>query len=1235
MLFSPNAILALALCCLTAQVDTNFSSSFELLIIGPEEARLVAEDYAEYKNRIGVHAQFVSVAEIEARFFGADLPERIRKSIKYYRDEYRIRYVMILGDFNLVPSRIAYISYNSNPLSNNVPTDFYYAELDSDWDKNKNGLYGEMADSIDLVPQVMIGRIPYHTVSELANYFEKLKNYKRLVSPIPSVLSHCADVTGNGNSHVLGEHVLSVFPNAFEKRRLYEIGSSVNLSKEQFIDSVNSSPSYVYSCSHGDFSNLYINQTPQVSFGFTDLHLLTAYPAFWGILSCDVGGYDRNALGEHLLFNASSIGILTQTRDGFTSSNPFFVEFFEKLFSSESYSLGEADSAMRSHFAVQGGSSIVSYYSLLSYVLLADPTMVPQKQSYHRYQFSELRISEDTLLVVKVRPSPMPTSKPVYKKFVLYKKGEILSATSTEQDSVIFSMHPRSPGYVYVTVTGAQALDITDSIYITPFTVPVTYGLEYSLNEFGDSVIVSNAHFELGVKVKNTSSKILSPLNILIRADSIITLVDSVFRVKLGPFEETGIRVRGKVKVAQRDCAARVILLTETETSQGACSIILDVSLSRLEISHLRVLRNAQHLVFNIKISNPNRYTVKDVKVFAKGEQNYMLSHIRQIRSQSDTTVIDSIPIDPLLSEIRVFYMNDSIVIPISPHGAILPAPYGLSGSSAPGSVNLKWRSPYPGLLFNVYRSYDGVDYGKINDDFVHGVNFTDYTANGPAYYCVTALDTICNLESNYSNAILMAPNPLYMEGWPKSTPGTGYSTPVVCQFDASTAGLELIIAASFDSVIYAFSLAGELLPGWPVHIPGTVLSALASGDIDGDGEEEVVVPTWSGIYGLHVFNKDGSDLPGFPVVLSGSCGSTPAIMDLNGDTIPEIIIKDGSYIKVFGNNGVLLRSRYLGWNPTSPACGDLNGDSLPEIVVSYSNTGIGYVTALDFSLNPIQGFPYPISPNDITSPSIGELYEGAAGPEIVVCAGDSLYVVSSSGSLISCTYTGALTSWSFAISPAIADVDGDGIKDICIPYANGIKVFRSNGSLLSGFPLECGGGFSSCVVGDVDGDGRCEVLKGSVDNMLYACDSDGSIILGFPVDLFSYAYITPQVVDLNLDGNFEIVASSWANSVFVYETRGLGSGDSWPMYKHDRQRSGWAEFECSINTVVKDPSISEHLEGGIETNMVTVYDIMGREVYGGDYSSFEKTVVRHLKSGIYFIKASGKSEVTKRMVIK
>lgn len=217
MLFSPNAILALALCCLTAQVDTNFSSSFELLIIGPEEARLVAEDYAEYKNRIGVHAQFVSIAEIKARFFGADLPERIRKSIKYYRDEYRIRYVMILGDFNLVPSRIAYISYNSNPLSNNVPTDFYYAELDSDWDKNKNGLYGEMADSIDLVPQVMIGRIPYHTVSELANYFEKLKNYKRLVSPIPSVLSHCADVTGNGNSHVLGEHVLSVFPNAFEK----------------------------------------------------------------------------------------------------------------------------------------------------------------------------------------------------------------------------------------------------------------------------------------------------------------------------------------------------------------------------------------------------------------------------------------------------------------------------------------------------------------------------------------------------------------------------------------------------------------------------------------------------------------------------------------------------------------------------------------------------------------------------------------------------------------------------------------------------------------------------------------------------------------------------------------------------------------------------------------------------------------------------------------------------------
>ena len=54
---------------------------------------------------------------------------------------------------------------NKGEVENNyepVPTDMFYAEVTEDIDKNKNGIYGERADKVELSAEFVVGRIPFY-----------------------------------------------------------------------------------------------------------------------------------------------------------------------------------------------------------------------------------------------------------------------------------------------------------------------------------------------------------------------------------------------------------------------------------------------------------------------------------------------------------------------------------------------------------------------------------------------------------------------------------------------------------------------------------------------------------------------------------------------------------------------------------------------------------------------------------------------------------------------------------------------------------------------------------------------------------------------------------------------------------------------------------------------------------------------------------------------------------------
>jgi hypothetical protein len=168
--------------------------------------------------------------------------------------------------------------------------------------------------------------------------------------------------------------------------------------------------------------------------------------------------------------------------------------------------------------------------------------------------------------------------------------------------------------------------------------------------------------------------------------------------------------------------------------------------------------------------------------------------------------------------------------------------------------------------------------------------------------------------------------------------------------------------------------------------------------------------------------------------------------------------------------------------------------------------------------------------------------------------------------------------------SPVLADLDGDGLLEIVLADAGGwIHALRGDGSELEGYPLQsappavmedygaspgyldgavdpdAGDGFiAAAAVGDLDGDGRPEVVGATMSGALYAW-SDGALREGFPVftigrepqefdgdDVWDQGFWSaPTLVDLDGDGASEIIAAAMDGRVYVVDH----SGADWGPY--------------------------------------------------------------------------------------
>ena len=135
-----------------------------------------------WKEFLGYSVKVVNISWISSTYPGKDLPEKIRNFLIDKYEEWRIKYVLIVGSRNTIPMReCAPDPYNheDHQTDHLVPSDYYYADLTGEWDADKDGYYGEyMEDNMDFYPEVYVGRIPSDNAEEVKDICQAIINYE-------------------------------------------------------------------------------------------------------------------------------------------------------------------------------------------------------------------------------------------------------------------------------------------------------------------------------------------------------------------------------------------------------------------------------------------------------------------------------------------------------------------------------------------------------------------------------------------------------------------------------------------------------------------------------------------------------------------------------------------------------------------------------------------------------------------------------------------------------------------------------------------------------------------------------------------------------------------------------------------------------------------------------------------------------------------------------------------------
>lgn len=528
-------------------VDSKESTrgDFDFLIITNPPIDTVFQRLADWKTKKGIKTEIRTVNWILSNYSGEDNAAAIRNYIKALADS-NTSYVLLAGDVDVVPHRLAYAmscEYGGHQREDSLPCDLYYADLQGTWDLNNNGVYGEIEDSIDLYPDVFVGRAPVNTIAEAQKFVEKVLLYERY--PEVDYLNNAlfsADILWYNpytDQSIHKDYIEDQsFPPDFEITKLYY--SQGNLTPNLFKNALRQGQVFTNHDGHG-----WINVMGAGS-GYLhneDFDTLTNAPQYGIIFSmgCWTAAFDFSAIEESFVnspngggvaaIGNSSYGWGSPGNPGFGISDRFDTRFCYSLFKQDNFRLGEALAFCKIFFIPRSREENVYRWHQYQLNLLGDPTLsvwtaIPETLLVSYPQSVPLGNGR-ILITVKDKQSNVPVEGALV---CLMKETESYDAGYTDASGSIFlDASASSNGDFDVTVTAHNYLPHES-------TIPVISGsyvnyLGWVIDDYisnDDGVVNPNENVHLDVVLKNCGNATANNIQLRLRSqDPHVSIHDS------------------------------------------------------------------------------------------------------------------------------------------------------------------------------------------------------------------------------------------------------------------------------------------------------------------------------------------------------------------------------------------------------------------------------------------------------------------------------------------------------------------------------------------------------------------------------------------------------------------------------------------------------------------------------------------------------------------------------------
>ncbi|MHB8079984.1 MAG: C25 family cysteine peptidase [Candidatus Krumholzibacteriia bacterium] len=1127
-----------------SQTPSLEGSPVRYLIITREALAPAFQRLADHRTALGDPAVVQTVEWIEANYrHGADVQETIRLFIREAYQRWGVEYVLLGGDSDIIPPRYVNSTYYPPGESTDVPADLYYGCLDGNWNADADDVYGEPytnyllpGDNVDLADEVRVGRAAVSTVGAVDAFIDKVIAYEAQAaqSPWPNRMLFAAEVlfpadyTAGATILLDGASFAEQLNNTsltdctgMTTARMYESyplwPGSTRLSRAAFIDSVNTGHyGIVNQVGHGFFVNMSLGDANFTVADADGLHN-TGRSFLLYALNCASAAFDYACLMERFVQNpdGGAVAAIGAARAAFPYTANFYqTEFFRLLFCTDTHRLGDLMSLSRLPRLADTIYNTADRWTVLNYTLLGDPGLAVWAGSPRA-----ATVSAPTSLATGAQTVTVTVTtggQPVAGALVcLSKAGDDYASDLTDAaGQVTLAYTPTSSGTARLVVSGAglaqNARDLpvtTAGAYIALDTVTLVDNGTYGSIGNGDGRFDAGETVAIFTQYRDTGTGgALSCLATLSGGAAGLTILDGTANV--GNVPSGGVKAATDPFLVRADGALPdglhvAFSVTVTAPVGGPYAsewnpVILAPELSPISLTWSDqtfgngdgTQQNGERITITVKLKN-----------YGAGLSGPITGRLRTLDPAvilSDTVAtyaplallqegVGATPFSLAETDVSVDHpcwilFSDSLGRTVR-HDFQLNAPAAPTGPSAnttfgPDVISLTWPPVTTPHLrgYHVYRSTSGSGpFTRANVDLIERTSY--FRDAGLAlltqyFYRVTAVDSSL------------------IEGPP--------------------------------SAVISQSTAPPELSGFPLPMAKETSGHNAVGDVDGDGKLEIVlggdeVYVWTATGGeLRDGDNDAQTLGPFTHLSTSTTvlSFSPAGITLADlDDVPglEIIASERiqNKIHIFRRDGSELPGwpqSLVGtsWNWTTPAVGDVDGDGSPEIVC-----------------NDIAGRTMAWHVNGT------ELRDGDNDP-------------ATTGVFVARPNAVWEYSWS---SPALCDLDHDGRKEIIFGSKYGnlpnyLYAYRYDGTQAAGFPFATGNyGTILCSpsLGDLDNDGRQEIVFVSEADSLYVLREDARRYPGFPIAFVAnnsnVPCPSPALADFDNDGRLELAAVATANA--------------------------------------------------------------------------------------------------------